>query len=118
MKMTGRRVLFVITFMVMVVLMLQQCWHSKSPGEKWLYFFSDAATDYAGEVLGPGRGTSVPPPEALSGANVSVHENHVTFSPKQDPGLVLAFSPTGPPPADDFKSGSWKPLGNAWYVLQ
>ena len=31
---------------------------------------------------------------------------------------TLIFHSVGPPPADDLMSGSWKPLGNAWYVLQ
>jgi len=118
MKMTGKRVLFALTFMVMIGLMLQQCWQSKSPGEKWLYFFSDAARDYAGDALGPRRGTDVPVPEALDGSNVVVKEHYVTFSPKQDPDLTLAFSPAGPPPQEDLRGRSWKPLGEGWYVLK
>jgi len=117
MKMTGKRVLFVLTFIVMIGLMLQQCWQSKSPSEKWLYFFSDAARDYAGDALGPLRGTDVPVPEALDGSNIVVKEHYVTFSPKQEPDLTLAFSPAGPP-RGDLRGRSWKPLGEGWYVLK
>jgi len=118
MKMTGKRVLFVLTFILMFGLVLQQCWQSRSPSEKWLYFFGDAGRDYAGVALGAGRGTSVPVPDALSGSNVVVHENHVTYSPRQDPGLVLSFSPVGPPSVDEIQGRRWRPLGDGWYVLE
>ena len=116
--MTGKRVLFVLTFIVMIGLMLQQCWQSKNPAEKWLYFFGDAGRDYAGLALGAGRGTSVPIPDALSGSNVVVHDDYVTFSPRQDPGLLLSFSPGGPPPAEGIQDRRWSPVGDGWYVLE
>lgn len=118
MKMTGKRVLFVLSIILLIGLMLQQCWQSRSPAEKWLYFFDDAARDYAGIVLGAGKGTSVPMPEDLSRTNVVVHDRHVTFSPMQDPALVLSFSPEGPPPADELQGRSWQPVGDGWYVLK
>ena len=118
MKMTGKRVLFVLTFILVIGLMLQQCWQSRSPAEKWLYFFKDAGRDYAGLALGAGRGMNVPVPDALSGSNVVAHDGHVTFSPRQDPGLLLSFSPGGPPPAEDAQDRKWRPVGDGWYVLE
>jgi hypothetical protein len=118
MKMTATRVLFVLSFILMIGLMLQQCWQSKTPSEKWLYFFGDAARDFAGNALGPGRGSDLPVPEALGGTQVVVHENHVTFSPNQAPDLVLAFSPSGPPPPDESPDRVWKPLGDGWFALE
>ena len=59
MKMTGKRVLFVLTFILMFGLVLQQCWQSRSPADKWLYFFGDAGRDYAGVALGADRGIQV-----------------------------------------------------------
>ena len=114
--MTLKRVLIFLSLMLMVGLMLQQCWQSKTTSEKWLYFFEDVARDYAGEVLGPGRGTDLPIPEELSGTLIEVYESFVTFSPEQDPSLVLAFSPGGEP-AENDATRSWSPLGDGWYVL-
>lgn len=116
MKMTLQRVLIFVSLVLMAGLMLQQCWQSKTASEKWLYFFEDAARDYAGEVLGPGRGTDVPIPDELNGTFIEVNENFVTFSPKQDPDLVLAFSPGGEP-AEGDATRSWFSLGDGWYVL-
>lgn len=118
MKMTGKRVLFVLSFILLIGLTLQQCWQSKSPAEKWLYFFKDTARDYSGIVLGAGRGTNVPVPEELSKTNIEVHERHVTFAPRQEPGLMLAFSPRGAPPADELRGGKWQAIGDGWYLLQ
>ena len=109
MRMTLKRVLIFLSFVFMVILLLQQCWQSKTPSEKWLYFFGESARDYAGMVLGPGRGTAVPIPEELSGSNVEIFDRFVTFAPKQDPGLILAFSPQGPPPEE---AGSWSAIGD------
>ena len=53
MQMSLKRVLVFLSFMLMVGLMLQQCWQSRSPGEKWLYILGDPARDYAGLVLEP-----------------------------------------------------------------
>lgn len=116
MKMTVKRALVFLSFVFMAGLMLQQCWQSKSASEKWLYFFGDVARDYAGNVLGPGRGTDIPVPDELSGATIEVYENFVMFSPKQDVRLVLAFLPEGEPVNDDATK-SWSPLGDGWYVL-
>lgn len=116
MKMTLKRVLIFLSLVLMVGLMLQQCWQSKTASEKWLYFFEDVARDYAGEVLGPGRGADVPIPDELSSTSIEVYENFVTFSPMQDPDLVLAFSPGGEP-SEDGTTRSWSSLGDGWYVL-
>ena len=114
MKMTAVRVLFFFSFVLLVGLLLQQCWQSKTDGEKWLYFFGESAREYADNVLGPGRSTDVLVPEELSGSSIEVFETFVTFSPKQDPGLVLAFSPGGPPTADPVDP--WVDIGDGWYV--
>ena len=116
MKMTLKRVLVFLSLVLMVGLMLQQCWQSKTASEKWLYFFEDVARDYAGEVLGPGRGTDVPIPDELSSTSIEVYENFVTFSPMQDADLVLAFSPGGEP-SEGGETRSWSSLGDGWYVL-
>ncbi len=112
MRMTLTRVLFFLTFILMLGLLLQQCWQSKTPSEKWLYFFGESARDYAGTVLGQGRGTDVPVPEELSHTSIEIFDSFVTFKPNT-PGLVLAFSPGVPPPAE---SGSWFAIGDGWYV--
>ena len=116
--MNTKRVLFFLLFIVTIGLAMQQYWISKTPGEKWLYFFGDPARDYAGDVLGQGRDTYVPVPQELTGSQVIVHSGFVTFSPKQDPGLVLAFSPAGPPPGEDYEGRFWSALGDGWYLLQ
>lgn len=116
MKMTAKRILLFLSFLLMVGLMLQQCWQSKTASEKWLYFFKEPARDYAGNVLGAGRGADVPIPDELSGTTIEVYESFVTFSPKQDVSLVLAFSPAGKP-VDGDATKSWSPLGDGWYVL-
>lgn len=116
MQMSLKRVLIFLSFMLMVGLTLQQCWQSKSPGDKWLYILGEPARDYAGLVLGPDRGAEVPVPEELSTTEIVVHDDHVVFYPKQDPNLVLAFSPAGMP-AEDASSESWSRLGDGWYVL-
>ena len=59
MKMTVNRMLIFLSFMVMIGLIMQQCWQSKSASEKWLYFFGESARDYAGHVLGPGETSPV-----------------------------------------------------------
>lgn len=114
MRMTVKRVLLFLSFVVMVGLGLQQCWQSKTASEKWLYFFGESARDYAGTVLGPGRGTQVPVPDELSGSQVEIYDSFVTFSPKQDPSLVLAFSPSAPPAGEG--GDTWSHIGDSWYV--
>ena len=116
MKMTLKRVLIFLSLVLMAGLMLQQCWQSRTASEKWLYFFEGAARDFAGEVLGPGRGTDVPIPEELSNNYIEVYEGFVTFSPRQDPTLVMAFSPGGEP-AEENTTRSWASIGDGWYVL-
>ena len=116
MKMTLKRVLIFLSLVLMAGLMLQQCWQSRTASEKWLYFFEAAARDFAGEVLGPGRGTDVPIPEELSNNYIEVYEGFVTFSPRQDPTLVMAFSPGGEP-AEENTTRSWASIGDGWYVL-
>ena len=114
MKMTPARVLFFVSFVLMVGLLLQQCWQSKTASEKWLYFFGESAREYAGLVLGPGHGTEVPIPEDLSGSSIEIFDGFVTFSPKQDPALTLAFSPSGPPVAE--VDDAWTTIGDGWYM--
>ena len=116
MKMTVKRVLFFLAFVLLFAMVMQQYWQSKSATGKWLYLFGDVARDYAGDVLGQGRGTDVPVPEKLAGAEVSVHDSYVAFYPKNEPDLVLAFSPAGNPDAESAGQ-SWSSLGDGWYVL-
>ncbi len=114
------RLLLFLTALIAVFLLLQNCWQSKSASDKWLYLFEDSARDYAGQVLGVGRGTNVPIPERLAGTAITVYDTYVTFSPKSGPPLVLAFSPDAKPPAPDdpvHAGQDWIPLGDAWYRL-
>jgi len=115
--MTLKRVLIFLSVVLLAGLVLHQCWQGKSQAERWFFYFERMARDYAGRVLGPERGTSVPVPKELAGNVVEVHEHYVTFSPKQDPGLVLAFAPEGKPPVS--RDGrDWTALGNGWYQQQ
>lgn len=108
------RVLFFLSFVLMAGLLLQQCWQSRTASEKWLYFFGEQARGYADNVLGPGRGTDIPVPDELSGSDIKIFDSFVTFSPKQDASLILAFSPGGPPAGEVV--GSWFAIGDGWYV--
>lgn len=118
MKLTTKRVLFFLLFIFMIGLMMNQYWQSKPASEKWLYLFGAQARDYAGNVLGPGRGTNVPVPEELSGSEVIVFDSFVTFSTRQGPGLTLAFSPVGVPAGEESGGRSWSALGDGWYLLK
>lgn len=120
-QMTSHRMLIFFSVLIVAFVTLQQCWQRKSPSEKWLYVNEHAARDYAGQVLGPGRSARVPMPERLAGSIVTIHDSFVTFSPKQDPDLVLAFSPDAEPPVPVamITSGEhWAPLRDGWYVLR
>ena len=80
-----------------------------------------AARDYAGQVLGPGRGAKVPVPEPLSRTVINTYDTYVTFSPKNNPQLVLAFSPNAKPPAPEVPGSAgkvWLPLRDSWYQLK
>jgi hypothetical protein len=118
MMMTAKRVLFFLLFIFLIGMLMYQNWQSKPASEKWLYFFGVEARDYAGKVLGPGRGTDVPVPEELGGSEVVVHDGFVTFSSRQGPGLILAFSPAGAPPGEGFGGRPWSALGDGWYLLK
>jgi len=126
MKITLNRFLIFLTLVLLVALMLQQCWQRKSDAEKWLYLFDQPAREYAGRVLGPDRGTGLRPPEALSEMAVDVHaaEGYVVFasdmfSADGEPPLRMAFSPHGLPPApDDAPAMGWAPVRDAWYRLR
>ncbi len=112
----ARRLLIFVSIVIMIGVLVQQNWASKTPDEKWLYLFKYPAQQYANKVLGPGQGSHVPVPEELSGNNVEVQERYVVFAPKQPPDLVLAFAPVEKPPARDGKD--WRSLGDSWYMLQ
>ena len=114
-RITNKRLILFASFMLLAVIMLQQCWQSYSPAEKWLYFFEEPARIYAGQVLGPGRGTEVQVPEALANTNIEVMSDHVVYTPRAEPPVTLAFSPAGRPP--DRDGVLWTPLRNGWYVL-
>jgi len=119
-KMSGNRILIFITTLVVLFFALHNCWQSKSPGEKWLYIYEAVARNYAGNVLGPGRGAKVPVPEPLAGNSVTTHEDFVTFASNSIPGLVLAFAPNGKPPApmdSGYAGRDWLPMRDSWYVL-
>jgi len=113
----ARRLLIFVSIILLIGLVLQQYWASKSPEEKWLYIFQYPARDYASKVLGPARGSHVPLPEELSGNVVEVRESYVVFAPKQSPQLKMAFAPIGKPPAPD-SAQDWFPLEDGWYVLR
>ncbi len=115
----ARRLILFVTLILGVALMLQQYWQRKSDSEKWLYFNERVARSYAGEVLGPGRGTRVPLPEGLTGTTVTTYDSYVTFAPMQSPDLVLAFSPDARPPKPPSPGGGsdWVALGDGWYEL-
>jgi hypothetical protein len=112
----ARRLLIFASIVILIGLLVQQNWASKTPDEKWLYLFKYSAQQYANKVLGTARGTHVPVPEELSGNNVEIQERYVVYSPKQSPDLVLAFAPVVKPPARDGKD--WRSLGDSWYMLQ
>lgn len=119
-QMNANRLLIFITVLVAIFLTLQNCWQSKLPSERWLYMNEAPARDYAGQVLGPGRGAEVPIPEALTNSEITTYDTYVTFSPKKNPKLLLAFSPDTKPPAPDdpaLKGKDWLALGDSWYQL-
>ena len=125
MKITLNRVLIFLSLVVFVGLMLQQCWQRKPDAEKWLYLFDEPALEYAGRVLGPDRGTGLPPPEPLSDMDVKVHaeEGYVVFSSSMfsatgDAVLHMAFSPAGPPPGPEDRAFGWIRVGDGWYQLR
>ena len=118
--MNVNRLLIFVTVLVAIFLALHNCWQSKPPSEKWLYMNEAAARDYAGQVLGPGRGAKVPIPESLTHTVIKTYDTYVTFSPNNNPRLMLAFSPDAKPPApiDPASVGKdWLPLGDSWYQL-
>jgi hypothetical protein len=120
-KMNANRLLIFVTVLVVVFFALQNCWQGKPPSEKWLYMNEGAARDYAGQVLGTGRGAKVPIPESLSHTVIKTYDTYVTFSPKNDPQLILAFSSNAKPPApkDPASAGQgWLPLRDSWYQLE
>ncbi len=118
--MNTNRLLIFVTVLAVMFFALRNCWHSKPASEQWLFFNESAARDYAGQVLGPGRGAKVPIPKPLTGTVITTHATYVTFSPENNSQLVLAFSPDAKPPApkDPASAGQdWLPLGNSWYQL-
>jgi len=117
-KITIKRVLFFLIFISMIWFIMHQYWQSKPASEKWLYLFGNVARDYAGNVLGPGRGTNIPVPAKLSGSEIVLQDGFVTFSPRREPGLNLAFSPAGVPPGAGPAGRSWSALGDGWYLLK
>lgn len=126
MKITLNRFLIFLALILMVGLLMQQCWQRRSDAEKWLYLFDEPARDYAGRVLGPDRGTGLAPPEPLSGMEVQVHEGEgyvvfssAMFSGDGGPVLDMAFAPGGPPPRPANNPGlDWVRVRGAWYQLR
>ncbi len=119
--MDANRLLIFVTVLVVIFFTLHNCWQSKPPSEKWLYMNEGAARDYAGQVLGPGRGAKVPIPESLAHSVINTYDTYVTFAPKSDLQLVLAFSPNAKPPVpkDPASAGKdWLPLRDSWYQLK
>ena len=89
----ARRLLIFSSIVIIIGVLVQQNWASKTPDEKWLYLFKYPAQQYANKVLGPAQGSHLPVPEELSGNKVEIQERFVVFAPKQSPDLVLAFAP-------------------------
>lgn len=126
MKITLNRFLIFVTFVLVMGLVLQQCWQRRSDAEKWLYLFDEPARDYAGRVLGPDRGTGLAPPEPLSDMEVQVHEREgyvvftsTMFSGDDGPALYMAFAPEGRPPRPEDRPGQdWVGVRDAWYQLR
>lgn len=126
MKITLNRFLMFLSIVLVAGLALQQCWQRKADAEKWLYLFDDPAREYAARVLGPDRGTGLPPPEPLSDMEVRIHEDDgyvafssAMFSRSDKPSLHMAFAPQGPPPDPGDRPGfGWVPVRDGWYQLQ
>lgn len=126
MKITLNRFLIFLSVILLIGLGMQQCWQRRPDAEKWLYLFDEPARDYAGRVLGPDRGTGLEPPEPLSDMEVTVHERegYVVFVSNMfptdgGPGLHMAFSPSGPPPApEDMPGLDWVRVRDGWYQLR
>lgn len=126
MKITLNRFLMFLSLVLLVGLMLQQCWQRKADAEKWLYLFDEPARSYAGRVLGPDRGTGLAPPESLSDMEVRIHEREgyvmfssTMFAGEDGPALHMAFAPEKTPPAPPDKPGfSWTRVRDGWYQLR
>lgn len=126
MKITLNRVLIFLSIVLLAGLMMQQCWQRRSDAEKWLYLFEEPAREYAGRVLGPDRGTGLPPPESLSDMAVDVRaeEGYVVYSSDMftgagKPMLHMAFATAGPPPDPPDQPGSgWVRVRDSWYWLR
>lgn len=125
MKITLNRFLIFLSIVLLAGLMMQQCWQRKSDAEKWLYIFEEPAREYAGRVLGPDRGTGLPPPESLADTEVTVRadEGYVVylsdmFAGAGRPELRMAFSPGGAPPVPAGHPGGWARVRDSWYWLR
>lgn len=125
MQITLNRFLIFVSIVLVAALAMQQCWQRKSDAEKWLYIFGEPAREYAGRVLGPDRGTGLPPPDSLSKLDIDVHaeEGYVVYSSDMFAGagtplLHMAFAPGGPPPAPADRPGHWARVRDSWYRLQ
>ncbi len=118
MRMSISRLVIFAAVVVAAFFVLKQCWEAYPPEEKWLYMYEDDAREYAGRVLGPQRGRTVPLPDSLAGNIVTIGEDYVVFSPRQNPDLVLAFAPRGRPPDDaGHGKGRWLVLRDGWYLF-
>lgn len=125
MKITLNRFLIFLSIILLAGLAMQQCWQRKSDAEKWLYLFEQPAREYAGRVLGPDRGTGLPPPESLSDMDVDVHpeDGYVVYSSDMfkstgKPVLHMAFALGGPPPVPEDHPGTWARVQDTWYWLR
>lgn len=126
MKITLNRFLIFVTLILLIGVMMQQCWQRRPDAEKWLYMFDEPARDYAARVLGPDRGTGLAPPEVLSDMEVQVHERegYVVFTSNmfaRDGGSVLhmAFAPQGRPAVPEDAAGmGWARVRDGWYQLR
>ncbi len=106
--------LFFGAAIIVIAVGLSTYWSSFSPAEKWLYYFEKPGAEYAEALLTSENPPD--PPKILTRNNITIHENHVLYSPKQETSIVVAYSKNTLPP--EAAIGHWKHVKGPWYVLE